>query len=94
MIPFSVLDLAPVAEGKTAADALHNSLDLAQNAEHWGYKRYWLATTNACGFVTCARNWKFRLHAHIAAERERQAKTDACLVPLCPLASMVPVFWR
>jgi luciferase family oxidoreductase group 1 len=43
MIPFSVLDLAPVAEGKTAADALHNSLDLAQNAEHWGYKRYWLA---------------------------------------------------
>src|SRR5208337_1633768 len=34
------------------------------------------------------------LGAHIAAERERQAKTDACLVPLCPLASMVPVFWR
>src|SRR5258708_155266 len=34
------------------------------------------------------------LHAHIAAERERQAKTDAGLVPLCPLASMVPVFWR
>jgi hypothetical protein len=30
----------------------------------------------------------------IAVERERQAKTDACLVPLCPLASMVPVFWR
>jgi luciferase family oxidoreductase group 1 len=43
MISFSVLDLAPVAEGKTAADALHNSLDLAQHAEHWGYKRYWLA---------------------------------------------------
>src|SRR5271166_1060916 len=30
----------------------------------------------------------FGLHAHIAAERERQAKTDACLVPLCPLASV------
>ena len=26
--------------------------------------------------------------AHIASERERQAKTDACLVPLCPLASV------
>src|SRR5262249_46867931 len=25
------------------------------------------------------------------SERDRQAKTDACLVPLCPLASMVPV---
>ncbi len=43
MIPFSVLDLAPVAEGKTAADALHNALDLARHAESWGYKRYWLA---------------------------------------------------
>src|SRR5271165_3976110 len=30
----------------------------------------------------------------LQVERERQAKTDACLVPLCPLASMVPVFWR
>jgi luciferase family oxidoreductase group 1 len=43
MIPFSVLDLLPVAEGKTAADALHNSLDLARHAERWGYRRYWLA---------------------------------------------------
>jgi luciferase family oxidoreductase group 1 len=43
MIPFSVLDLSPVAEGKTAADALHNSLDLAQHAERWGYRRFWLA---------------------------------------------------
>src|SRR5271165_7126521 len=43
MIPFSVLDLAPVAEGKTAADALHNSLDFAQHAERWGYRRFWLA---------------------------------------------------
>ncbi len=43
MIPFSVLDLSPIAAGKTAADALHNSLDLAQHAEDWGYRRYWLA---------------------------------------------------
>jgi luciferase family oxidoreductase group 1 len=43
MIPFSILDLSPVPEGKTAADALHNSLDLAQHAERWGYRRFWLA---------------------------------------------------
>jgi luciferase family oxidoreductase group 1 len=43
MIPFSVLDLSPVAEGKTAADALHNSLDLARHAEGWGYRRFWVA---------------------------------------------------
>src|SRR5499433_2849534 len=43
MIPFSVLDLSPIAAGKTPADALHNSLDLARHAEAWGYRRYWLA---------------------------------------------------
>jgi luciferase family oxidoreductase group 1 len=43
MIPFSILDLSPVAAGQTPADALHNSLDLAQHAERWGYHRYWLA---------------------------------------------------
>ncbi len=43
MIPFSVLDLAPVVEGGTAADAFRNSLDLARHTEVLGYKRYWLA---------------------------------------------------
>jgi luciferase family oxidoreductase group 1 len=43
MIPFSVLDLAPIAAGATAADAFRNSLELAQHAEPWGYKRFWLA---------------------------------------------------
>ena len=43
MIPFSILDLSPIASGKTAADALHNSLALAQHAERLGYQRYWLA---------------------------------------------------
>jgi luciferase family oxidoreductase group 1 len=43
MIPFSVLDLAPVPVGKTPADAFRHSLDLAQHAEDWGYQRFWLA---------------------------------------------------
>lgn len=42
-VPFSVLDLSPVAEGATVADALRNSLDLAQHAERLGYKRFWVA---------------------------------------------------
>ncbi|WP_458118609.1 LLM class flavin-dependent oxidoreductase [Paenibacillus sp. Z6-24] len=42
-ITLSVLDLAPINEGATAADALRNSLDLAQHAEKWGYNRYWVA---------------------------------------------------
>ena len=43
MTPLSVLDLAPIVEGGTAADAFRNALDLAQHAERWGYRRYWLA---------------------------------------------------
>ena len=43
MIPFSVLDLSPVAMGGSAAQSLRNTLDLAQHAEGWGYRRYWLA---------------------------------------------------
>ena len=41
--PFSVLDLAPVPEGATTAEALANTRDLARHAEGWGYRRYWLA---------------------------------------------------
>ncbi len=43
MIPYSLLDLAPVPAGFTVADALNNTLDLARHAEDWGYHRYWLA---------------------------------------------------
>jgi luciferase family oxidoreductase group 1 len=42
-VPFSVLDLSPIVEGGDAAHALRNTLDLAQRAEQWGYRRYWLA---------------------------------------------------
>jgi len=43
VIPFSILDLSPIRQGSTAADALRNSLDLAQHAEAWDYNRFWLA---------------------------------------------------
>src|ERR1700678_2849030 len=43
MIPFSVLDLSPIPQGTTAADAFRNSLDLARHAERLGYHRFWMA---------------------------------------------------
>jgi len=43
MTPLSILDLAPVAEGSDAEQALHNASDLARHAEALGYKRYWMA---------------------------------------------------
>jgi luciferase family oxidoreductase group 1 len=42
-IPYSILDISPIPQGFTAADALRNSLDVAQHAEKWGYTRYWVA---------------------------------------------------
>lgn len=42
-IPLSVLDLSPIIEGSTAADALRNTLDLARTAEKLGFNRFWLA---------------------------------------------------
>jgi luciferase family oxidoreductase group 1 len=55
MIPFSVLDLAPIRRGGDAAQAFRNSLDLAQHAETWGYKRFWLAEHhNMTGIASAA----------------------------------------
>src|SRR5690606_16489262 len=42
-IPYSLLDLAPVTEGRTPAEAFANSLGLARHAEALGYSRFWLA---------------------------------------------------
>lgn len=40
---FSVLDLSPVLAGSDPAQSFRNSLSLAQHAERWGYRRFWLA---------------------------------------------------
>lgn len=40
---FSLLDLSPVPEGASTAEALANTVDLAVHAERFGYHRYWLA---------------------------------------------------
>jgi len=42
-IPYSVLDLATVLDGYTAADTFKTSLEIAQQSENLGYKRYWFA---------------------------------------------------
>jgi luciferase family oxidoreductase group 1 len=43
----SVLDQAPVPDGFTAADALDNSLDLAQHVDALGYTRLWYSEHHA-----------------------------------------------
>jgi len=43
MVQLSILDLSPISVGATGAQALRNSLDLAQLADRLGYVRYWVA---------------------------------------------------
>ena len=65
MIPLSVLDLSPIAEGSDAGRSLHNSLDLARHVEALGYRRYWMAEHhNLPGIASAATAVVL---AHIAA---------------------------
>ena len=65
MIPFSILDLAPIVEGASATDALTNSLHLARHAEPLGYRRFWLAEHhNMPGIASAATSIVI---AHVAA---------------------------
>ena len=51
----SVLDLATVREGGSVAESFHNTLELAQHAERWGYCRFWLAEHhNMAGIASAA----------------------------------------
>jgi luciferase family oxidoreductase group 1 len=43
VVPFSVLDLAPIAQGTDAGTALRSTLELARHAEKLGFHRFWLA---------------------------------------------------
>src|ERR1700756_1055266 len=64
MIPFSVLDLSPIVQEGTAADAFRNTLDLARHAERLGYRRYWLAEHhNMPGIASAATS---RVIGHVA----------------------------
>jgi luciferase family oxidoreductase group 1 len=49
-----VLDQSPIAEGTTPAQALHNSLDLAELTDRLGYHRYWVAEHHATPALACA----------------------------------------
>jgi luciferase family oxidoreductase group 1 len=42
-LALSILDQSTVASGRTAPEAIRETLALAQLADRWGYARYWLA---------------------------------------------------
>jgi luciferase family oxidoreductase group 1 len=69
MIPFSVLDLSPIAEGSNAAESFRNTLDLAQHGERWGFNRFWLAEHHGMPGIASAATAV--LIGHVAAGTSR-----------------------
>ena len=69
MIPFSVLDLAPITQGSDAAQSFRNTVDLAQHAERWGYDRYWLAEHHGMPGIASAATSV--LIGHVAGKTDR-----------------------
>ncbi len=64
--PISVLDLAPIVEGASIAQAFQNSVALARHVEALGYTRYWLAEHhNIAGIASSATSV---LIGHIAGK--------------------------
>jgi luciferase family oxidoreductase group 1 len=53
-LSLSVLDQAPISEGSSGAEALKNSVDLAQLCDRLGYRRYWVAEHHATPMLACA----------------------------------------
>ena len=65
LLPWSILDLAPVHRGETTATALAGTVALAQRAESLGYRRVWYAEHHNIPRIASAATSV--LIAHVAA---------------------------
>lgn len=68
-VPLSVLDLSPVAAGRTAGEALRQTTGLAQRTEELGYRRFWVAEHH--NMPSIASSAPAVLIAHLAAVTSR-----------------------
>ncbi len=71
MIPFSILDLSPIAEGHTVTEALDASRRMAQKAEELGFKRFWLAEHHGMPGIASAATSIVIAHVGAATKRIR-----------------------
>ncbi|KAA6459078.1 LLM class flavin-dependent oxidoreductase [Acidobacteria bacterium AB60] len=65
----SMLDLVAMRPGEDPGSAIARSVDLAQHAEQWGYKRFWLAEHHSIGGLACSATSV--LIGHIAGHTRR-----------------------
>ena len=64
-LPVSVLDLVGMRPDELAGRAIARSVDLAQHAEAWGYRRFWLAEHHSIEGLACSATAV--LIGHVAA---------------------------
>ena len=69
MTAYSLLDLVPVVEGGSVAQALANAADLASHSERQGYNRYWVAEHHGMAGIASAAT--ALVIAHVAAATSR-----------------------
>ena len=67
-VELSILDLAPIGRGQTAAESFSGSVFLARQAERLGYKRVWYAEHH--NMTSIASSATSVLIAHVAAHTE------------------------
>ena len=65
-LPVSVLDLVGMRTGESAGTAIARTVDLAQHAEEWGYRRFWLAEHHSIAGLACSATPV--LIGHVAGE--------------------------
>ena len=53
-LPISILDLVSLRPGENPGTAIARSVNLAQHAEQWGYRRFWLAEHHAIAGIASA----------------------------------------
>ncbi len=85
MTTLSVLDLAPIVEGSNAAQAIANSLSLAQHADRLGYHRYWLAEHHNMEGLACSATAVLVGHIAQATTRIRVGSGGVMLPNHAPL---------
>jgi luciferase family oxidoreductase group 1 len=81
----SVLDQSPVPAGFTAADALRNSLELAQHVDRLGYTRLWYSEHHAMDLLAGSAPEILVTRAAAATERIRVGSGGIMLPHYSPL---------
>jgi luciferase family oxidoreductase group 1 len=81
----SVLDLVGMRADEPAGSAIARSVDLAQNAERLGYKRYWLAEHHAIAGLACSATPVLIGHVASATRKIRVGSGGVMLPNHAPL---------